>query len=300
VPANRHADAFPAPAIVATLAALDGARLMRRIALAILATLACQAADAKDAPAWHTPRDAFHVIGNTWYVGTEAITVLLIRGPQGAILIDTGVPESAASVLENIEAAGAKPSDIKLILTTHAHLDHVGAIAQMKAATGARVLASEGSKVLLEAGGRNDLHFADGFTYPPVGVDGLVRDGEILTVGDLHVTAHATPAHTPGSMSWTWVENEGDEAFEVAYVDSITAPGYQLVGHEKYPDIVEDFREGFAAIRGLACEILITPHPDASSLFERKAQGRLVDAGACKAYADRGEANLDRQIVAPK
>src|SRR5688500_13208094 len=98
---------------------------MRRSLLAA-SLLFAATASAKDAPEWHTPRDAFHLLGNTWCVGTEAITVLLIRGPQGAVLIDTGVPESAASVLANIEAAGAKPSDIKVILTSHAHLDHVG------------------------------------------------------------------------------------------------------------------------------------------------------------------------------
>jgi metallo-beta-lactamase class B len=83
----------------------------------------------------------------------------------------------------------------------------------------------------------------------------------------------------------------------MAYVDSVSAPGYKLVSHEKYPDIVGDFRKGFAVIRELPCEILITPHPEMSSLFERKADGKLVDAGACKAYADRGEASLDKQIA---
>ena len=270
---------------------------MRRIALAATLVLACHAAAAKEPPAWHTPRDAFHLLGNTWYVGTEAITVLLIRGPQGAVLIDTGVPESAASVLKNIEAAGAKPSDVKLILTSHAHLDHVGAIAQLKQATGARVLASEGSKVLLEAGGKNDLHFKDSITYPPVVVDGLVRDGEVVSVGDLHLTAHLTPGHTPGSTSWTWVESEGDQAIEMAYVDSVTAPGYQLVDNPTRPGIVDEFHAGFAAIRALPCEVLVTPHPEASSLFERSAAGKLVDAGACKAYVERAEGNLAEQIA---
>ena len=266
--------------------------------LLFAATLAfASSLSAKDAPEWHTPKDAFHLLGNTWYVGTEAITVLLIRGPQGAVLIDTGVPESAASVLKNIKAAGAKPGDIELILTSHAHLDHVGAIAQLKQATGARVLASEASKVLLEAGGRNDLHFGDSLPYPPVVVDGVFRDGEVLTVGDLHLTAHLTPAHTPGSTSWTWVESDGDASVAMAYVDSVTAPGYSLLGNEKYPAIVEDFRRGFAAIRALPCDVLVTPHPEASELFERAAAGKLVDTAACKAYADRGEANLDKQIA---
>lgn len=273
---------------------------MRRIALAVPLAVACLPSFAKDAPAWHTPRDAFHLLGNTWYVGTEAITVLLIRGPQGAVLIDTGVPESAASVLANIEAAGAKATDIKLILTSHAHLDHVGAIAQLKQATGARVLASEGSKTLLEAGGRGDLHFGDSLPYPPVVVDGVLRDGEVVSVGELRLTARLTPAHTPGSTSWTWTERDGERAVAMAFVDSITAPGYRLAGDGSQPGIVEDFRKGFAAIRALPCDVLVTPHPEASRLFERSAAGKLVDGAACKDYADHGEANLDRQIASQR
>jgi metallo-beta-lactamase class B len=270
---------------------------MRRMLIATSLALAVPALAAQEAPAWDTPRDAFHLLGNTWYVGTEAITVVLIRGPQGAVLIDTGVPASAASVLANIAAAGAAPSDIKLILTSHAHLDHVGAIAQLKQATGARVLASAASKELLEAGGKNDLHFADRLPYPPVVVDGVVGDGESVSVGDLRLTAHLTPAHTPGSTSWTWLEHEGGKAARMALVDSVTAPGYRLLGNERYPGIVEDFRKGFAAIRTLPCDVLLTPHPEASDLFARSAQGRLVDPATCKAYADRGEAGLDAQLA---
>lgn len=270
---------------------------MLRTLLAPSIALAAAGAAAAEAPAWHTPRDAFHLLGNTWYVGTEAITVLLIRGPEGAVLIDTGVPESAESVLRNIEAAGAKPTDIEVILTTHAHLDHAGAIAQLRQITGARVLATAASKELLERGGKDDLHFGNRIIYPPVQVDGVLQDGEIVRVGPLELTAHATPAHTPGSTSWTWTETVDGKPVAMAYVDSITAPGYKLVGNDDYPGIVDDFRKGFAAIRALSCDVLITPHPEVSSLFERAAGGKLIDARACKAYADRGEANLDKQIA---
>lgn len=263
----------------------------------LAATATAADADAQAKPAWHTPRDAFALVGNTWYVGTQAITVLLVRGPDGAILIDTGVPKSADSVLRNIQATGAELSDIKLIVTSHAHLDHVGAIAQLKRATGARVLATAASRALLERGGKDDLHFGNDITYPPVVVDGLVQDGETVRVGALALTAHATPAHTPGSTSWTWNERAAGQDVAVAYVDSITAPGYTLVDNAAYPAIVDDFRRGFAAIRALPCDVLITPHPEASRLFERVQTHQLKEAGACKAYADRGEAALDEQIA---
>ncbi len=240
---------------------------------------------------WAMPREPFRLIGNTWYVGTEGITVLLIRGDQGSILLDTGVAKSASNVLANLKTVGVEPTDIKLILTSHAHHDHTGGIAEIKRATGARVLASAESAAMLGIGGADDLHFKDDISYPPVTVDGIVRDGETVTVGNLELTAHFTPAHTPGSTSWTWNESDGGRTVRMVYADSITAPGYQLIGNQKYPRIVEDFRRGFATIRALPCDVLITPHPEASGLFDRIAAvpSELIDDQGCKTYADRAE-----------
>jgi metallo-beta-lactamase class B len=240
---------------------------------------------------WAMPREPFRLIGNTWYVGTEGITVLLIRDDHGSILLDTGVAESASNVLANLKTVGLEPTDIKLILTSHAHHDHTGGIAEIKRATGARVLASAESAAMLGTGGANDLHFKDDISYPTLTVDGIVRDGETVTVGNLELTAHFTPAHTPGSTSWTWNEIDGGSTVRMVYADSITAPGYQLIGNQKYPHIVEDFRRGFAAIRALPCDVLITPHPEASGLFDRIAAvpSKLIDGQGCKAYADRAE-----------
>ncbi len=257
---------------------------------------------------WSTPREPFRLVGNTWYVGTQGITVLLIRGEQGSVLIDAAVPDSAPTILASLAALDVAPEEIKLILTSHAHDDHVGSIAALAARTGARVVTTPESAAQIAAGGRGDLHFGDASSYPPMTVDGTLTDGQTLRLGELEFTAHRTPGHTPGSTTWTWKERQDGRELSVLYADSITAPGYRLLDHPKLPDLVDQFRATFETLRRLPCDVLVTPHPDAWSLFERvegvakesetasETSATLVDPTACRRYADRAEKALDAQI----
>lgn len=246
---------------------------------------------------WITPHAPFRIAGNTWYVGTEGISVLLVRGDAGAVLIDAGLPETAGMVLANLASLDVELAEIKLILTSHAHADHVGALAELKRATGARVLASTASARLLQAGGRNDPHLGDSMPYPAVATDAIVADREVVELGDLRLVAHSTPAHTEGSTTWSWPEQLDGSTVTMVYADSLTAPGYTLVGDEALPGIVADFRRGFARLRELRCDVLVTPHPEASHLFERMRASTLVDSGACRDYATRAEQALERSIA---
>lgn len=288
--------------------------MLRSIILTLLAASAVSPAIANPQhEAWNRARTPFPIIGNTWYVGTQGLSMLLIRGKQGAVLIDAGLPKSAANLRDSLAALDVAPTEIKLILTSHAHVDHVGALAELKALTGARVLASPDSASLLAAGGKGDLHFGDSMTYSPVVVDGTIVDGQTVTLGELVFTAHLTPGHTPGSTSWSWEERDGERTLAIVYADSITAPGYRLLDHPKLPRLVDDYRRTFAQLRAMPCDVLITPHPDASDLFARVEQGLhknaqskqgampldagLIDSRACMRYADRAGQALDAQIT---
>jgi metallo-beta-lactamase class B len=270
------------------------------LALALMLGTITQAAAESQNERWNRAREPFRLAGNTWYVGTEGLSVLLIRGEQGAVLIDGGLPETAARVAASLAQLQVDPHEIKLILSSHAHADHAGGIAALKALTGARVLASAESAKQMAAGGKGDLHFGDDLTYPAVTVDDTLVDGETIALGELRLTAHFTPGHTPGSTSWSWSERDGEREVVVVYADSLTAPGYQLVGHPRRPQLVDEFRKTFVQVAALRCDLLITPHPDASELFARaaaKSGAQLIDAGGCKRYAGRARANFDDELA---
>ncbi|WP_226643570.1 subclass B3 metallo-beta-lactamase [Microbulbifer variabilis] len=240
---------------------------------------------------WRQPVAPLKISDHTWQIGTQGITSLLLIGSEGAILIDGGMAQTADHLLSNIGRLGLKPSDLKLILHSHAHADHVGSLAAVQRATGAKIVTNAESAVLLARGGANDIHFADKILYPPVKADRILHHGEEVILGNLHLRVHFVPGHTPGSMAWTWQDKVEGEDTKIAYVDSLTAPGYQLIDNPRYPDILQDFGTSLKRVRTLPCDLLITPHTDASGwVFQESIErGSVLD---CKEYADIAEQKL--------
>jgi metallo-beta-lactamase class B len=175
--------------------------------------------------AWRQPVAPVRIADHTWQIGTAGITALLVKTDDGALLIDGGLPQAADMLLAHMRALGVAPGDLKLILSSHAHGDHAGPLAALKRATGAQVLNNAESAVLMARGGSDDLHFGDDILYPPVQTDRILHDGEVVTLGDVRLTAHFIPGHTPGSLAWTWDDTRDGTSLRVAYVDSLTAPG---------------------------------------------------------------------------
>nr|WP_246120658.1 subclass B3 metallo-beta-lactamase [Luteimonas granuli] len=185
---------------------------------------------------WRQPVAPLRIAEDTWQIGTAGLSVLLLVGDEGAILIDGGMPQAAGQVLANVRALGLAPADVKLILHSHAHVDHVGPLAGLKRATGARVLANAESAALLARGGAEDIHYGDAMVYPPVQADRLLQDGETVELGRLRLTVHFTPGHTPGSMSWSWQDRAPDGTpLRIVYADSMSAPGYRLLDNPATP-----------------------------------------------------------------
>lgn len=254
-------------------------------------TKACEGRDG-----WSDPAPPAHVFGNSWFVGTCGITVLLVTSDQGHVLIDGGPASAAPLVAANIEKLGFKLRDVKWIVSSHEHDDHVGALAELKRLTGAKVAALATARDALEAGkpGKDDPQFAVANAFPRIAVDRVLHAGD--TVQGL--TVHATPAHTAGSASWTWQSCDKADCRTMTYADSatlISADEYRFTDH---PDRVAAGRDGLARIKALPCGILITPHPSASRLFERMAgQAPLIDADACKTYGEQAEARFAARLA---
>ncbi|WP_144900237.1 subclass B3 metallo-beta-lactamase [Luteimonas cucumeris] len=246
---------------------------------------------------WRRPVAPFRIADNSWYIGTEGLSAVLVKTPQGAVLIDGGMPQASAMLLEHMKALGVEPGDLQWILFSHAHGDHAGPLAAVRRATGARVVGSAESAALLARGGSDDIHFGDEILFPPVHVDRIVMDGEVVEIGDMRFTTHATPAHTPGSTSWTWDDRRDGKALRIAYVDSLSTPGYRLIDNPRYPHIVEDYRRGFARVRTLPCDLLLTPHPGMSGWTPAATAKPQPEPMTCRAYADDAERKFDAELA---
>lgn len=278
------------------LGAASPAPLTNRPAASKDIAAACQGRDG-----WADPAPPAHIHGQTWYVGTCGITVVLVDTGAGLVLIDTGPVEAVPHVLANVRALGFDPMKIRWILSTHEHFDHVGGLAAMQRATGAEIVAGPFIGDALSSGRPfpEDPQAAELAEKPmePVKVSRTLRDRGSLFISEPRFTAHATPTHSPGSTSWTWRSCDAEGCVSIAYADSnstISAKNYRFTAN---PRQIDSARYGLKRIAALPCDILLTPHPGSSNLLERlSGRGALVDAGACRAYAEAGSRRLDERL----
>lgn len=253
--------------------------------LAPVVLLATGPALAADPPEWSTPTEPFRIADNLYYVGTKGLSAYLIVSRDGAILLDGTLEQNAALIERNIRRVGVPLAQVKLIVSNHAHDDHVGAIARIKRDTGARFLASAGDRWALEHGtSQSDVTYRPR-RYPAIKVDKVIGDGEVVRLGDIALTAHLTPGHTPGCTSWSMVARDAGRLRRVLFPCSITVAGNKLVGNRGYPGIVGDFRRTFAKLAAMRADIVLPGHPEAADVLERGARRR---AGRADAFVDPG------------
>ena len=223
---------------------------------------------------WNRPIPPFRVAGPLYYVGVAQVTSLLLTTGQGHILIDGAFEQSAGRILDNVRTLGFKPEDVKVLLSTHAHLDHAGGLAEIKARTGARLYAGAPDAPLLARGGRGDFAFGDTLPFPPVTVDVPVKDGDLVELGGLTVRAIATPGHTMGCTSWSFTVDEGGKPLRVLVLGGTTAPGYRLIDNAAYPTIAADFERTFARLKNEAVGVFFEGHGFQFGLDEKRAGKR--------------------------
>ncbi len=229
------------------------------------------------------PAPPARIYGNLWYVGTCTVSVLLITSPQGHILIDAATEQAAPSILANIKAAGFNPADIRWIVSSHEHFDHVGGIAALKRATGAKFAALKAGVAVLSSGTLSRADPQLGIPgFEPVKVDRQLVSGDTVRIGKLAITAHATPGHTEGSTSWTWTSCARASCQKFTYLDSLSALAVGTYRFGEHPDRVAMFKKTFAAVEGWRCGIALTPHPGVSEMFERIAgKAPLLNPKGC-------------------
>ena len=256
---------------------------------------------------WSQPRAPFRVHGDSFYVGTAGLSAMVVRTADGVVLLDGTLPESAAVIVANLATLGMSITDVRWILTSHAHYDHAGGIAALQRQSGATVVTTEAAAAALRAG--NVLpddpqagYGGDTMSFPPVtGPIRTVRDGEVLEAGGVRFTPVPTPGHTPGGASWAWESCE-DRCVTVLYADSlnpVSADGFRFSDH---PALLQQFGASIDRLRDLRCEILIPVHPSFGSVFEDAARAERVGGRAfthpraCSRYADDAAERLKQRL----
>ncbi|MVT68826.1 BJP family subclass B3 metallo-beta-lactamase [Bradyrhizobium pachyrhizi] len=276
-------------------------------ALTLIATGA-QAQTLKDFMAvvmkkWTAPFEPFQLIDNVYYVGTDGIAVYVIKTSQGLILMDTAMQQSTGMIKDNIAKLGFKEGDIKIILNTHAHLDHTGGFAEIKKETGAQLIAGERDKPLLEGGYYPGDENNTDLAFTPVKVDRTVKEGDKVTLGDVTLTAHSTPGHSPGCTSWEITVKDGSQTRNVLFFCSGTVALNRLVGRQTYPGIVDDYRSTFTKVKAMKVDVLLGPHPEVYAMQAKRAQMKdgapnpFVEPGENATYVAGLEQDFDKQLA---
>lgn len=256
---------------------------MRALVFALALGLASTSVVAKadDNANWVRPIKPYRVVGNIYYVGSEGLSAWLVTTSEGHVLLDGGPSAEGGKLIErNIQSLGFKLSDVKVLINTHAHYDHAGGLAQLKADTGAKLWASRGDKPALEKG----QHFGDnanGLTpFPAVKVDKTFGDETKLKMGGSTLVAHLTPGHTIGCTSWTTQVVERGRALNVTFPCSLSVAGNVLVGNKTHKSIVADYRASFAALRAIPTDVMLPSHEEQGDLLAKRQKQLRGDADA--------------------
>jgi len=226
-------------------------------------------------PDWSKPYPPFQIAGNLYYVGTYDLACYLITTPQGNILINTGLAESAPVIKANIEALGFKFKDIRILLTTQAHFDHMGAMAAIKKMTGAKMMVYAGDVGVVTDGGRSDYSVGGNTsTYAPVQIDRVLHNGDIIKLGGMRLTMLHHPGHTKGSCSFLFDVKDQKRSYRVLIANMptiVTDKSFSDI--PAYPDIARDYAYTLNAMKKLSFDIWLASHASQFELQRKHKPG---------------------------
>ncbi|CAN5250780.1 subclass B3 metallo-beta-lactamase BJP-1 [soil metagenome] len=230
-------------------------------------------------PSWVKPTEPFRIAGNLYYVGTYDLACYLITTPKGHILINTGLAESVPMIRASVEALGFKFRDIKILLATHAHFDHVAAMAEIKKVTGAKLMVNENDAQLFADGGNSDFTFGGkGPVFQPVKVTKLLQEHDTVKFGGMEITPLHHPGHTKGACSFLFDVKDEHRTYRVliANMPSINY-GVILSGMPGYPDIGKDYARTFEDMKNLHFDIWLASHANHFRLHNKRKPGDSYD-----------------------
>lgn len=280
---------------------------MRSIATILLTLSLALTATGENPASWTEPLEPFRIAGNLYYVGTAELSSYLITTPAGHILLDAPMEENVPHLLHSIESLGFDAGEIEILINSHAHFDHAGGFSRIKEISGARLLISAPDAELLERGGRDDFAFGDSAAFTPVKADGIVDDMQVVELGGARLTAIATPGHTMGGTSWVMDVEEDGRTYTVLFANSMSAPGYDLVDNEKYPEIMNDYRRSFERLGQIDADIFLSTHGSFLNLRQKAEAIRtgtgsnpFIDPAESKRFVEQWRGEIENQYAEQK
>ena len=245
------------------------------IAVVTLPVVAQQIKEPMTKKEWSAPYQPFRIVGNLYYVGTEDLACYLITTREGNILVNTGLAASAEQLRKNIETLGFKWRDTKILLTSQAHYDHVGAMAQVKKETGALLMVDEKDADVLQSGGASDYELGKyGMSFLPVQPDRLLHDSDTISLGGMQIVILHHPGHTKGSCSFLFTVHDAKKNYRVliANLPTIIVEG-PFSSVKAYPNIASDYAYTLSAMMGLKFDIWLAAHASQFNLHEKHKPG---------------------------
>ena len=280
---------------------------MQRLVAVCCLVLVAAAPLAAQPDGWTRPFEGHRVIGELYHVGTYDLAVFLVTSNDGHFLINTGLEDSVPLIRENIESLGFRLEDVKVLLITQAHWDHTAALAEIKELTGAEMWATAGDAPVLADGGFSDPHFGGRESFPPVAVDRIIEDGEVLELGRTRLEVLASPGHTAGSVSYTMAVYENGVDYDVIIANMATInEGKRLVVEPTYPGVADDFAETFRRQKALNIDVWVASHGGQYNLHDKYEPGQryhpdtFVDPDGFQAEVERLEQLYLDQIAAER
>ena len=231
---------------------------------------------------WTATCPPFRIAGNLYYVGTYDLGCYLITTTKGNILINTGLAASESQIKNNIETLGFKVSDTKILLTTQAHYDHMGAMAAIKQSTGAQLMVDEKDTDELESGGNSDYELGQyGTSFKPVKADRLLHDGDSIRLGEMQLVMLHHPGHTKGSCSYLFSAKDDQRSYRVLIANMPTiVTDKKFSGITAYPGIANDYAYSFSAMKNIKFDLWLASHASQFKLHDKHKPGDAYNPAA--------------------
>jgi len=280
---------------------------MKRVLISLafaLAAIAPAAAHADDNSNWVKPIKPYRVVGNIYYVGSEGLSAWLITSSEGHVLLDSGPSADGAKLIErSIQQLGFQLADVKILINTHAHFDHAGGLAQLKADTGAKVWASRLDEPALQQGHHIGDNSNGPTPFPAVKVDKSFGDGQKLKLGETALVAHLTPGHTLGCTTWTTAVVEKGRPLNVTFPCSLSVAGNVLVGNKSHRSIVADYRSSFVKMRAIPTDVMLPSHEEQGDLLAKRQKllrgdpNAFIDPTELARFVDGYETRFNQELA---